>query len=180
MICVVIFGQKPDRAARLAAGTLSRFGAVQLHTSEGFELLGNGLPFCTVEAVCRLERLLIPGAILVLSDQTTPRRLEMSEDVIVIAGTDNRRMRRLLEGHLNPVVTCGTGSRDTLTVSSITPERAVLCAQRELPTVFGTWLEPMEFAAQLRGCSLAFALPVAGIAAVCGCVLSDRDMIIGL
>ena len=128
MIPVVVFAQKPDHTARIIAGSLSLFCRVMLHTSCGLEVFGSGEETCMVEAVSRMEKLLYPQAVLVLADQSVPRHLELSADTIIIAGSDNRRMRRLLSGRPNPVVTCGTGTRDTLTVSSLSQGRAILCA----------------------------------------------------
>lgn len=177
MTSVVVFAQKPDHAARLVAGTLSHFGRVRLHTSHGFETVGDGDRHYSVEAVSRLERLMMPGAVLLLADQNAPRCIELSDDTIVIAGSDNRRIRRLLAGRVNPVVTCGTGTRDTLTVSSITHHRALLCAQREMPTVDGQWLEPTEFAVELHHCGLRAAILTAGAAVACGCKTEDAVII---
>ena len=169
MISVVVFAQRADHAARAAAGALSGCFRVLLHTSQGIEQLGSGTEPCAVEAVSRMERLLAPQSVLVLADQSVPARLELSAETIVIAGTDNRRIRRLLSGRPNPVVTCGTGRQDTITLSSLSPERAVLCVQRELPVVDGSWLEATELAVELCGCGLHSAMLAAGIAAVCGC-----------
>lgn len=177
MISVVVFAQRADRTARLAAGALSEHYRVHLHTSQGLEVMGEGPSLCAVEAVSRMERLLAPRSVLVLADQSVPRYLELSADTIIITGTDNRRIRRLLSGRPNPVITCGTGRRDTLTLSSISPERAVLCAQRELPTVDGEWLEATELAVELCGWELHPAILTAGIAAVCGCP-TDRAIVL--
>lgn len=179
MITVVVFAQKPNPAAQLIARTLSRYGTVHVHFGSSFEALGDGQPVCSVHAVSRLERLHTPEAVLVLADQSAPRRPLLREDAIVVAGADNRRMRRQLGDCLNPVVTCGTGVRDTLTVSSISPDSAILCAQRELPTAAGIWLEPAEFRVELCGCDLRSALLAAGTAAVCGCDLSAGTVRIG-
>ena len=179
MISVVVYAQRPDRTARLIAGALSVFGGVSLHLSSGFFSVGSGDIVCSVSAVSRLDRLTLPRSVLVLADQTAPRSLELDDGVIVLSGADNRRMRRTLNGHLNPVVTCGTGQRDTLTISSVTAERAILCAQRELPTVSGLWLEPAEFAVGLKRCTIGDAMLAAGTAALCGFDLSDRWVTIG-
>jgi len=174
VISVVVYGQKPDKPAEVLAAMLSASGGVRLHLSDGLQFVGQGECLFSVDAVSRLERLLTTDTVLVLADQTAPRRLELSPDTIVIAGADNRRARKLLQGRENRVVTCGTGLRDTITMSSAERGRLLVCVQRELPTVKGDWIEPFEFVVNIRGCGISTALLAAGTAAVCGCDLSDR------
>lgn len=172
MISVVVYAQKPERPARLLAELLRGYGTVGLHLPDAILRAGDGEAVFSIEAVDRLERLKLPGSVLLFADQSVPRRLELDKDVIVVTGTDNRRMQRLLRGCTNPVVTCGTGIRDTVTISSLTKDHALVCAQRELPTVTGEWLEPFEFGVDMQGCGIRAALLAAGTAAVCGCDLT--------
>jgi len=179
LICVVVYAQKPDYPAQLLAGALSRYGRVELHLSSSLTASGDGEAEYRVEAVSRLEKLMLPGSVLMAADRTAPHRLELDDGVIVVTGAENRRIHRLLRGRANPLITCGTGLRDTLTLSSTDGQRALLCAQRQLPTVTGEWLEPFEFSVQLYRCSMRWALLAAGAAAVCGCDLSRGDMMLG-
>ena len=179
MISVVVYAQKPERPARLLAELLRGFGTVGVHLPDVILQAGEGEAVFSVEAVNRLERLSLPGAVLLFADQSVPRRLELDKDVIVVTGTDNRRVQRLLGSCTNPVVTCGTGIRDTVTISSLTKDHALLCAQRELPTVTGKWLEPFEFGVDMQGCGIRSALLAAGTAAVCGCDLSGGSIVVG-
>lgn len=50
-----------------------------------------------------------------------------------------------------PAITCGFHNRDTLTLSSITPDAAVICLLRALQTTDGRVIEPMEFPVSLDG-----------------------------
>ena len=47
-------------------------------------------------------------------------------------------------------LTCGLSSKDTLTLSSVTAESAVICLQREIGTLGGEVLEPYEIPVKLR------------------------------
>lgn len=176
MISVVVYAQKPERPAALVADVLSRFGKTQLHASSSVVSSGKGELLYLVEAANRLERLKLSRGVLLFADRTAPHRLEISEGIIVLAGADNRRAARLMCGRSNPLVTCGTGLRDTVTLSSSSEGRAVLCAQRRLPTVFGSWLEPQEFAVRMNGCGVSSALLAGGTAAVCGCDLTSGEL----
>lgn len=176
MISVVVYAQKPEGPAQLVANVLSRYGRTELHQPASLAARGSGERCYVVEAVSRIDRLMLPQAVLLFADRTAPRQLALCEKVIVVAGADNRRVSRLLCGRPNPVVTCGTGLRDTLTLSSSAGDRAVLCAQRRIPTLTGELLEPFEFAVELKGKGINTALLAAGTAAVCGCDLSGKEL----
>lgn len=180
MTSVVVYGQKPDYPARLLAELLSVYGGVGLHTSDSLQAVGEGTLRFSVRATSRLERLMLPGSVLLLADQSAPRRLEMLTDTVVVAGADNRRLRKLLKGRSNPLVTCGMGLRDTVTLSSTAEERVLICVQRELPTADGRWIDPFECILSTNGCGIRSALLIAGAAAVCGCDLSRCETGIGL
>lgn len=170
-----------QRAAnvRMIAAALSQFGAVLLHTPPSLVLLGEGEVKFLVEWMTRPERLEVPGAVLVLCDQGAPRRLVLRNDTIVVAGANDRWARRLMQGRENAVITCGTGMRDTLTVSSIEPERLMLCLQRTVPTAQGGELEPCEAQVQVSGINTRTALLCAGTLAACGCELVGRSVVLG-
>lgn len=178
LISIIVFSQKQN-TARSAASALSRFGGVQLHSCGKYELLGAQPCKYLVESVSHLESLTVPRSVLVLADQNVPRRLTLAEDTIVIAGSDNRRARRLLGSLPNTTVICGTGTRDSLTLSSAGDRRIVLCAQRRLPTVQGGWTDLSEFAVEADRCAMRTAILTGAIAAVCGCDLSSGSIVIG-
>ena len=178
MITVIVCGQKPEQIARLTSAVLVQYGPVRLRLPDVIADAGEGEPLYSVETACRLERLSVPHSVLLLADQGVPRRLEMGGNTIVVTGSDNRRMTRLLKGKANPVITCGTGVRDTVTLSSSSGERAILCVQRRVPAVAGSWLEPFEFAVTIKDCDMRSALLTAAAAAACGCDLSGTPIVI--
>ena len=180
MVTVVVFGQKPWNHARLLGSLLTGYGGVILHLPDSLGTAGEGSPRFLVTAVSRMEQFTLPRSVLLLADQTSPRRLELSEDTVVVASADNRRLRRLLGGRPNPVVTCGTGAQDSVTLSSAAGNRLLMCAQRKLPTAHGKWMEPAEFVINTDGCGIREALLTAGAAAVCGCDLTSGENIIRL
>ena len=50
-----------------------------------------------------------------------------------------------------PSLTCGFSTHDTVTLSSITPDSAVVCLQRSFTTLDGTVCEPFELPIKLSG-----------------------------
>jgi len=179
LISVVVYAQRPDRPAQIVADILAQFGRTELHLSSSITAEGKGETLYIVNAVNRLENLKLPQTVILFADRSAPRQLKLCDNAIVVAGADNRRVSNLLCGRPNPLITCGTGLRDTLTLSSSVEDRVVLCAQREIPTAAGKWIEPFELAVQLGGASVRTTLFAAGTAAACGCDLSGREFTIG-
>ncbi len=180
MVSVVVYAQRPDRPAQIAASILAQFGRTELHLSSRITAEGKGKVQFVVNAVNRLERLVLPQTVILFADRSAPRQLLLCDNAIVVAGAENRRISNLLRGRPNPLVVCGTGLRDTLTLSSSVGDRAVLCAQRQIPTVAGKWAEPFEVAVRLEGAGVNATLLAVGTAAACGCELSGGEFTVGI
>ena len=69
--------------------------------------------------------------------------------VAVVHSQDESSLRFCAKHHLR-TLTCGLSSKDTLTLSSVTAESAVICLQREIGTLGGEVLEPYEIPVKLR------------------------------
>lgn len=69
--------------------------------------------------------------------------------VAVVHSQDESSLRFCAQHHLR-TLTCGLSSKDTLTLSSVTAESAVICLQREIGTLHGEVLEPYEIPVKLR------------------------------
>ena len=50
-----------------------------------------------------------------------------------------------------PLISCGMGAKDTVTYSSLTPRKEMICIQRRLSTFDGRVIEPQEFPAEGNG-----------------------------
>ena len=85
-----------------------------------------------------------PTVLLVQEAQCLSPRLEVGEPVVAVVLSDNGRDMELLSHSKIKGITCGFSTRDTLTVSSITTESAVICLQRTLTTFSGATVEPVE------------------------------------
>ncbi|WP_312645180.1 hypothetical protein [Hydrogenoanaerobacterium sp.] len=63
---------------------------------------------------------------------------------IGVVQSDNLAAAQALSEWQIPVISCGMSVTDTLTLSSISPDGAVICLQRSIPTLLGTVIEPFE------------------------------------
>lgn len=69
---------------------------------------------------------------------------ELSESLIPVLDSDNKKALSRLKDAGRVAVTCGTGSRDTLSIASISETRATVSLQRELIDIYGNRVEPRD------------------------------------
>ncbi len=79
----------------------------------------------------------------------------------VVLGSDNSAALNFLAGSSIPAITCGLSGRDSLTLTSMTENSAVIALQRNLPRHDGSYTEPMEL-------PINFAHTVDRYALLCG------------
>lgn len=72
---------------------------------------------------------------------------------IIIANADDFSVLRTLEGMGNTIITCGLSGTATITVSSISDNRFVLCLQRKIKTWDGKVVQPQEIPVSVSGIS---------------------------
>ena len=75
-----------------------------------------------------------------------------------------------------PVITCGMGAKNTLTLSSFNDGTALITVQRELPFLSGGGEKPEEFSVHFEGDSSPFAvMAVFAVEHLAGPALRDGD-----
>lgn len=84
---------------------------------------------------------IVTGSIKNFKDQEIPKGF-----VGVCAEKDKNALELFKKNRL-PVITCGTGSKNTISVSSITDNDMLLCLQRSIKDVSGNFVEPCEIKA---------------------------------
>lgn len=95
---------------------------------------------------CGGETLYVLGTAL----KTDPGFIPGPRAVAVIHSQNAQALAFAAEHHLK-TLTCGLSSRDTLTLSSLTEESAVVCLQRTITIIGGGVIEPSEFPMKLQG-----------------------------
>lgn len=95
---------------------------------------------------------------------------------VAVTSSEAPAVLRMLERQGGPAVTCGMSASDTVTLSSIHENRAVVTLQRTLTTLAGRPVEPGDFPVRLASPISPYGL-MAGLAAL---LLSDADPAAGL
>lgn len=84
---------------------------------------------------------IVTGSIKNFKDQKIPKGF-----VGVCAEKDKNALKLFKKNRLS-VITCGTGSKNTISISSITENDMLLCLQRSIKDVSGNFVEPCEIKA---------------------------------
>lgn len=69
---------------------------------------------------------------------------------VAITDSQNAQTLRFAADHHLKTLTCGLSGKDTLTLSSIGENDAVVCLQREIATIGGGMMDPAEIPVRLR------------------------------
>lgn len=95
------------------------------------------------------RRVSVHRGVALICAASRARPVELGEETIAVAASDNTAVLRALSRCAHPVICAGLGHRDTLTAASLTPEHAMLSLQRSIHTLRGE-LEACEIGVQLN------------------------------
>lgn len=137
-----------------AAGLLSR---VLSRRFEVLSILKNGIRLPDIAPEILLYESALPPecdgdaiyAVGSLPPGTVPE-ISLGPRSVAVICSDNADGLAFAARHHLKTLTYGLSSRDTLTLSSVTPESAVVSLQRSIITLGGAVLEPAEFPVHLR------------------------------
>ena len=80
---------------------------------------------------------------LVRGHSSLPEKFQCEQAIAVVDSSDQSLLEQVAQ-HRIKALTCGLSGADTLTLSSFTPDSAVISLQRQLEAFDGTVLEPFE------------------------------------
>ena len=92
-----------------------------------------------------LSRITAPNTIILCKEPFyAPVNATLPADAVGLLSSDNLPAAEFIRRCGVRAMTLGMSSKDTLTLSSITPDSAVLCLQRAISDLFGSTLHPVE------------------------------------
>lgn len=124
---------------------LARYGGVRYLGPEKILDLGDPLKFFLYECA-EIPRIEIKSGILIFQNsirQQSP--FSIPKNFLCVLQPKNISAAELLGETGATVVTCGTSTRDTLSIAGLESSGAALSLQRSLPTLDGRLLEPHDF-----------------------------------
>lgn len=114
--------------------------------------------FALVE-IENLSRITAPNMIILCKEPFyAPVNAVLPADAVGLLSSDNLPAAEFIRRCGVRAMTLGMSSKDTLTLSSITPDSAVLCLQRAISDLFGNTLDPVEIPLSLSHRYDAFSI----------------------
>lgn len=144
MTAIMLCGRQDRGLAREISRVLSVCGGVCLDTDDEISLKSE-CRFLLVQKE-RPPRWRAAAGVCVLPPDTGAfSHWQVPAGFVAVAPSDTPAALRILEKQGAPAVTCGMSGADTVTLSSIHENRAVVCLQRTLATLTGGEVEPGDF-----------------------------------
>ncbi len=106
--------------------------------------ISDNYDFIVINSESVLETLNTKG--IIIFDENFQSNTEIKlERFISIFDSSNKEVIKMLNGVSNKAVACGTSSKDTFSISSISRDSATISLQREITDINGDKHEPHEF-----------------------------------
>lgn len=150
MIDIVLCGDPGDTSISSAlVPALYRCGGVRFQSTE--RIYGKGeTPDFLIFDCAQIPKIELKSGIVVFKNSFRGQGpAEIPPGFLCVLETKNARAAEFLRGTDAAVVTCGTGSRDTLSVAGLDGAAAALSLQRNLEPLGGGVLEPHDFTVNL-------------------------------
>lgn len=98
----------------------------------------------------RVPKINMPRGILLFKNSIHQKGpVHIPDGFLCVLESQNRKAAELLQGTHATVITCGTGSKDTLSIAGLESSCASVSLQRNLVTLSGNVLEPHDFNVKL-------------------------------
>lgn len=139
---VVVTAGGPGRRLRellRTGGTLSMLCA----DTDRAALSGDGPDIVFISQKTFLQIACDNAAFIIRKKEELPQEFSCKNAVAIVDSADSDVLAAVA-GRRLPAVTCGLGTSDTLTLSSLTVDSAVISLQRQITAFDGTKVEPFE------------------------------------
>lgn len=170
MTTVVLYGNAQDNVYDDINNLLSNYG-ITVFDGEKLSQNNNGNDFLFIKCSEPIVLDLPKGIIVFLNKIDRIFNLKIPKGFTAITWSENSAALKLLKNIGINTITCGMASVDTLTLSSVLENSALVSLQREIQTLWGRTIEPAEFPIKFsKSCSDY------GILAACGILLLSENI----
>ena len=168
MTNIILCGKATDTAISCALlPALARYGSVQYYSSERLSHFGEeNIQFLVYDCERLPQMELKSGIILFKNSFKSQEQIEIPSGFSCILEMKNIHAAEMLNRTGTAAITCGTNSKDTLSIAGLDETSAALSLQRSVMTVDGSILEPHDFTVKLLS-----KLSPSRILAVCAVLL---------
>lgn len=173
MIYVVLCaGKRTDALVSLVVSSLKKYGGVQCITKSKIFGTNDVSPtFCVVTADTVPALSGVNRGIIVIDDHAvySEKCKKLHTDCLCIVSSNNKKALNMLCNTNTPVITCGSGSKDTFSMASVQDTCATISLQRDITDVYGNVVEPMDINVKFKeGSSISSVLFACAVFTLCG------------
>lgn len=145
MIDIVLCGDRGDTSVSdVLISTLALYGGVRGCGPDRIFERGVAAEFFLYECE-NLPKIELQKGIILFKNSIRQQHAGIPENFLCILETKNMHAAALLKDTGSAAVTCGTSTKDTLSVAALEGSVAVLSLQRSIRTVAGEIVEPRDF-----------------------------------
>nr|WP_319488015.1 hypothetical protein [uncultured Caproiciproducens sp.] len=151
MTNIILCGKSTDTSISCALlPALERYGGVQYCSAENLVRLGNDKIEFLLYDCEKLPYIELDGGIILFKNSfhSSEKNL-IPEGFLSILEMKNSSAAEMLNGTGTAAITCGTSSKDTLSIAGLDEMSAALSLQRSVMTIGGKMLEPHDFTVRL-------------------------------
>lgn len=129
---------------------LTFYGGVQLFSSDTILKTSKNPKFnlCSTLSLPNVSNL--KGVVIFDDRFKATSKKDNCNCLIPVLHSQNKKAISQLKGSNTAVITCGTSSRDTLSLASIEENRAIISLQRDITDIYGNIFEPMDITVNLK------------------------------
>jgi len=111
----------------------------------------------------------INNGIIIITDKSKCfNKLKLNNDIIGICSDENSEALSFFKKNGLPIITCGTGNKNTVTVSSIKEKSLMLSLQRSIRDLKGRIIEPLEIRVECNGEDCFSVMAATAVSLICG------------
>ena len=168
MTNIILCGKAIDTSISCALlPALARYGGVQYYSPERLARLGDDKMQFLLYDCEKLPQIEINNGIILFKNSfDSPEQIKIPSGFLCILEMKNIHAAEMLNSTGTAAITCGTNSKDTLSIAGLNETSAALSLQRNIITVDGSILEPHDFTVKLLS-----KLSPSRILAVCAVLL---------
>lgn len=152
MTNIILCGKANDTSISSALlPALSRYGGVQYYNINHLAILGsNKMKFILYDCEKLPQIELDSGIIIFKNSFNDSQQIKIPSGFSCILETKNIHAAELLNSAGAVAITCGTNSKDTLSIAGLDETSAALSLQRSVMTIGGNVLEPHDFTVKFK------------------------------
>lgn len=146
MTNIILCGNLSDNSISCALiPALARYGGVRYSSPKQIYERGVSAEFFLYDCENIPEIKLKSGIVLFKNSINMQTHVSIPANFLCVIETKNVRAAAMLQSTKAAAITCGTGSKDTLSIAGLENVGATLSLQRNLKTLNGNVLEPHDF-----------------------------------